>query len=501
MNKKLANLLVFLLSFIMIVSNPMSSLASTELDTEVPAPEIRVTSPDSDAAYNQIEDAAIPEEITEQPDIPEYGQGIAIPDVIFEPINSDEDSSEDLLVGSSDVPVATTLDEFADLYAEASNEAATGWDTTFSVAYQRTEGDNASELVTQMYALAKKNLFPHDGTPTGGDYAKWHRGKTTYGSSISTSFIQINTTVSYYTTKAQEDELTAKLNQVMNSLNLGTKTEYQKVKAIYDYIASHVVYDYDNLNDDSYMLKYTAYAALINSTSVCQGYSNLFYRMCLMAGLDARIITGGDTPGVSNHAWNIVRIGGLYYNIDVTWDAPRGSNNYKYFLRGQNTFEEHYRDSEYDTAAFNAKYPMSATDFDPSVATPSSIPTSTPTPRPTKTPTPTNTPTPKPTKTPTPKPTNTPTPTKTPTPKPTKTPTPKPTNTPTLRPTKTPTPKPTKTPTPRPTKTPTPTPKPTNTPTPKPTNTPTPRPTKTPTPKPTKTPTPKPTKTPTPKPT
>ncbi len=470
MNKKLPKLLALLLSFIIIVSNPMSSLASTELDTEVPAPEIRVTSPDSDAAYNQIEDAAIPEEITEQPDIPEYGQGIAIPDVIFEPINSDEDSSEDLLVGSSDVPVATTLDEFADLYAEASNEAATGWDTTFSVAYQRTEGDNASELVTQMYALAKKNLFPHDGTPTGGDYAKWHRGKTTYGSSISTSFIQINTTVSYYTTKAQEDELTAKLNQVMKSLNLGIKTEYQKVKAIYDYIASHVVYDYDNLNDDSYMLKYTAYAALINSTSVCQGYSNLFYRMCLMAGLDARIITGGDTPGVSNHAWNIVRIGGLYYNIDVTWDAPRGSNNYEYFLRGQNTFEEHYRDSEYDTAAFNAKYPMSATDFDPSVATPSSIPTSTPTPKPTKTPTPTptNTPTPKPTKTPTPKPTNTPTPrpTKTPTPTPTKAPTPTPTNTPTPTPTKKPTKTPTPTPTFEPTATPSATPKPTSTPVP-----------------------------------
>ena len=507
MNNKLPKLLALILSFIIIVSNPMSSLASTELDTEVPAPEIRVTSPDSDAAYNQIEDAAIPEEITEQPDIPEYGQGIAIPDVIFEPINSDEDSSEDLLVGSSDVPVATTLDEFADLYAEASNEAATGWDTTFSVAYQRTEGDNASELVTQMYALAKKNLFPHDRTPTGGDYAKWHRGKTTYGSSISTSFIQINTTVSYYTTKAQEDELTAKLNQVMKSLNLGTKTEYQKVKAIYDYIASHVVYDYDNLNDDSYMLKYTAYAALINSTSVCQGYSNLFYRMCLMAGLDARIITGGDTPGVSNHAWNIVRIGGLYYNIDVTWDAPRGSNNYKYFLRGQNTFEEHYRDSEYDTAAFNAKYPMSATDFDPSVATPSSIPTSTPTPRPTKTPTPTNTPTPKPTKTPTPKPTNTPTPkpTKTPTPTPTNTPTPKPTKTPTPTPTNTPTPKPTKTPTPTPTNTPTPTPtkKPTKTPTPTPTNTPTPTPTKKPTKTPTPTPTFEPTATPsaTPKPT
>ena len=66
MNKKLANLLAFLLSFIMIVSNPMSSLASTELDTEVSALEVRVTSPDSDIVFDQIEDAVIPEEITEQ---------------------------------------------------------------------------------------------------------------------------------------------------------------------------------------------------------------------------------------------------------------------------------------------------------------------------------------------------------------------------------------------------------------------------------------------------
>ena len=65
MNKKLPKLLALLLSFIIIVSNPMSSLASTELDTEVPAPEIRVTSPDSDAAYNQIKDSDNQETATE----------------------------------------------------------------------------------------------------------------------------------------------------------------------------------------------------------------------------------------------------------------------------------------------------------------------------------------------------------------------------------------------------------------------------------------------------
>ena len=421
MNKKLPKLLALLLSFIIIVSNPMSSLASTELDNEVSAPEVRVTSPDSDIVFDQIEDAVIPEEITEQPDRHAYDQGIAIPYEIVElPDNddisyedsSDVDSAEESLVGSSDLPVATTLDEFAELFGEASNKAASTRTAEFSIVYQCSADDSFSNLFSQMAALAKQNKFPHNCNPTEGDYARWHCAEMKYSGSSSGNRITFTTKISYYTTKAQEDALTSKLNQVMKSLDLGTKTEYQKVKAIYDYIAHHVVYDYTNLNNESYKLKYTAYAALINGTSVCQGYANLFYRMCLMAGLDVRIITGGDNPGVSNHAWNIVRIGGLYYNIDVTWDSDPVPAEYNYFLRGQNTFERHYRDNEYDTAAFHTKYPMSATDFDPSVVTPPSVPTNTPTPRPTKTPTPTPTPKPTNTPTPTPKPTATPKPTK-----------------------------------------------------------------------------------------
>ena len=78
------------------------------------------------------------------------------------------------------------------------------------------------------------------------------------------------------------------LSTVMDFLNLNTKTEYGKIKAIYDYICQHVTYDFANLNNDSYDLKYTSYAALVNGTAVCQGYSALFYRMALEAGLDAR---------------------------------------------------------------------------------------------------------------------------------------------------------------------------------------------------------------------
>ena len=52
MNKKLANVLALLLSFIMIVSNPMSSLAQDAADQTTSPQSVRVTAPGNDTAYD-----------------------------------------------------------------------------------------------------------------------------------------------------------------------------------------------------------------------------------------------------------------------------------------------------------------------------------------------------------------------------------------------------------------------------------------------------------------
>ena len=125
-----------------------------------------------------------------------------------------------------------------------------------------------------------------------------------------------------------------------------------------------ITYDHDHLNDDSYKLQFTAYAALINGTSVCQGYSALLYDMLLHEGIDCRMITG-DTDGdnVSDHAWNIVKLDGKYYNVDVTFDSSR--NQKEYFLLTNETFVAthiHTRDAEYSSDEFNDAYHMTTED-------------------------------------------------------------------------------------------------------------------------------------------
>ena len=211
-----------------------------------------------------------------------------------------------------------------------------------------------SNLVHQLFQKAIK----HTGNGKEGDYLKWHCQGWTVKASISGNSnegygLNIFYDVSYLSSLEQEEKVDEEVSNLLKSLDLSNKTDYQKVKAIYDYICSNVTYDHDNLNDESYSLKYTAYAALINKTAVCQGYSSLFYRLALDAGVDTRVISG---EAGGPHAWNIVKLNGKYYNLDSTWDA--GRSTYAYFLKNTNDFDDHVRDNDYQSNEFIEEYPM-----------------------------------------------------------------------------------------------------------------------------------------------
>ena len=170
--------------------------------------------------------------------------------------------------------------------------------------------------------------------------------------------LSITFALSYYTTREQEEELTAAVNNALDEMQLEGLSEYEKVLKIHDYICDHVDYDYENLEDDTYTLKYSAYAAIINGTAVCQGYAVLFYRMCKDVGLSVRYISGKGNGG--NHGWNIVRIGSVYYNVDCTWDGQDSTLRHTWFLKSEEDFPDHTRNAEYNTAEFHQEFSMSA---------------------------------------------------------------------------------------------------------------------------------------------
>ena len=100
--------------------------------------------------------------------------------------------------------------------------------------------------------------------------------------------------------------------------------EYETEKAIHDKLIFSLTYS-DNSNN-----AHNAYGALIEHRCVCEGYAEVFQYLLYKRGILSVRVTG--TAGGSNHAWNIIRINGAYYHVDVTWDdAYEDCVSYGYF--------------------------------------------------------------------------------------------------------------------------------------------------------------------------
>ena len=179
----------------------------------------------------------------------------------------------------------------------------------------------------------------------------------------------IQYTMSYHSDAEQEAKLTAAVAEAMTTLQLNGLSEAKKIIKIHDYICNHVDYAYNSKEEQIY----TAYGALCTGKAVCQGYAVLFYRLCKEAGLSVRIISGTGNGGA--HAWNIVRIGSKYYNVDCTWDGQNEATYNDFLLKSEADFSDHTRESwkvagnhylDYTSAEFNAQYPMTEKSWDES---------------------------------------------------------------------------------------------------------------------------------------
>lgn len=125
----------------------------------------------------------------------------------------------------------------------------------------------------------------------------------------------------------------------------GLKTDYDKAKAVYDWVSSNIHYDMDAFNTDN-IVDQDAINTLNNKRAVCEGYANLTAALLRSLDIPTGVVygyaLGVDTSDYwvtpfkmpsANHAWNEVYIDGKWLIIDSSW----GSNNQYY--KGQfNTY-------------------------------------------------------------------------------------------------------------------------------------------------------------------
>ena len=192
--------------------------------------------------------------------------------------------------------------------------------------------------------------------PNEGDYINSHMTSYNVKMSYTSTYVKFEYKVNYLTSYEEELLVDKKVKQVLDQLDVYNASEYEKIKAVHDYIVKNINYDYSLKNHSSYN-------AIVDKNVVCQGFSSLTYRMLKELGVDVRYISGYSNG--ERHAWNIVKINNKWYNIDNTWDEnlSNGSISYKYFLKSMSDFTNHERDSEFTTNEFNKSYPMSSSNY------------------------------------------------------------------------------------------------------------------------------------------
>jgi hypothetical protein len=89
--------------------------------------------------------------------------------------------------------------------------------------------------------------------------------------------------------------------------------------SLHDAIASMARYDQENFKRGTVPPEsYTPYGALVEGRAVCDGFSKAFLLAAGEAGLECRFIKGQGNGGP--HSWNLVRLNGTWYHLDITFD-------------------------------------------------------------------------------------------------------------------------------------------------------------------------------------
>lgn len=148
----------------------------------------------------------------------------------------------------------------------------------------------------------------------------------------------------YTYTEAEMNDYQAKLENVCAPVvaNLKDKSDYEKVKGVFDYVVDAIDYG-GNAGKDC-----NAAAGLVDHTGVCSAYAASVQYLCQQLGLESQNITGMDKADSFSHAWAAVKVEGEWYYVDATsgdmmmGDLDRTITMYDYLLMTTEQMEREY---------------------------------------------------------------------------------------------------------------------------------------------------------------
>lgn len=174
--------------------------------------------------------------------------------------------------------------------------------------------------------------FPETLRDLAGQYraTTWHSGDKI---TVEYEYYPGTRILSAFLTHA-EDSLTGDLLQAAQTARqvideCPFTSDYDTVRYLHDWLCAHV--NYKAMPEERPTLPRVcgAVGALVDGEANCQGYSDAFRLLAALAGLEVRKQSGVDGNG-EMHDWNVVRLNGKWYIVDVTWDDVEDGDGWHY---------------------------------------------------------------------------------------------------------------------------------------------------------------------------
>ena len=157
--------------------------------------------------------------------------------------------------------------------------------------------------------------------------------------------------VKYRTTHQQDEEIEslAKITATNLKITDSSKSDYEKLKIMYDYFTSDPFKFCEGHSQhaptSSKAKCYSPYNVFKNHVGVCQAYAHAFQLVCKYAGIKCWYLSGF-TSDALGHGWDMVKLNGKAYYIDVTNYLPNISNKSYDFLKGYSKGSITYTDQD-----------------------------------------------------------------------------------------------------------------------------------------------------------
>lgn len=136
----------------------------------------------------------------------------------------------------------------------------------------------------------------------------------------------------------KDREILERCREVLGEVLTEGMSAYEMELAVHDWLVEWGSYDrtvYDNPNHSGRTGYRNPWGMLVGGYGNCLGYSSTFQLLMDLSGVECITVVGAAFGSREDHAWNMVKLDGEWYCVDVTWDDPTGAarngRHHRYF--------------------------------------------------------------------------------------------------------------------------------------------------------------------------